>query len=248
MLRDHSTISPSARSLLLLKAQTSLPYARQAAEALFGTPLPDPGPAAEMRRFHFEERARSLDEALAKVKVAAVLELASGLSFRGLELAERAGLAWCDTDLTAMADLKRELLPKIHPGPLPANYAVRALNALDPIAFKQAVAELPAGPIAVIHEGLLMYLDDAEKQQLASNVREALRARGGYWITADVYVQMPGVAPRDARTQAFIEKHKVDEQKFTDLPAAEAYFTSQGFRIAERSSSSPVRATWTMEI
>jgi hypothetical protein len=34
--RDFSTISPSARSLHLVKAQTSLPFARQAAELLWG--------------------------------------------------------------------------------------------------------------------------------------------------------------------------------------------------------------------
>jgi len=34
--RDFSTISPSAKSLLLVKSQTSLPFARQAAELLWG--------------------------------------------------------------------------------------------------------------------------------------------------------------------------------------------------------------------
>jgi hypothetical protein len=34
--RDWSTVSPSAKWLLLLKAQTSIPFAREAAVLLFG--------------------------------------------------------------------------------------------------------------------------------------------------------------------------------------------------------------------
>ncbi len=246
-MRDHSSISPSAKSLLLLKAQTTLPYARQAAELLFGVPLPDdPSPVAVLRRAHFEHRARSLDEALAQVKATRVLELASGLSFRGLSLAEREGVAYLDTDLPGLAQLKGELLSRLHPERLPSSYRVRALDALDPVAFRAAVAELPDGPLAVIHEGLLMYLDDAEKARLAANVREALRERGGQWITADVYVRTERTGVLDERTREFLEQHRVEEQKFADWQAAEAFFASNGFEVTGRLTPTHARQTWIM--
>jgi O-methyltransferase involved in polyketide biosynthesis len=246
--RDFSTISPSAKALLLVKAQTPLPYAREAAEALFGKPLPaDPSPGADIRRVHFLDRARSLDEALAQVKATRVLELASGLSFRGLSLTERdASVAYLDTDLPEMATLKSELLQQLHPAPLPAAYRVRSLDALDPAAFQAAVSELPLGPVCIVHEGLLMYLDDSEKERLAANVHQALRGRGGHWITADVYVRTAQTLPRDERTREFLERHRVDAQKFADFPAAEKFFTGQGFSITQRISRSSARETWIM--
>jgi hypothetical protein len=68
--RDFSTISPSARSLLMVKAQTSLPFARRAAELLWGASAVEEAerktvatPWAVGRRFHFEQRARSIDAA-----------------------------------------------------------------------------------------------------------------------------------------------------------------------------------------
>ena len=66
-----------------------------------------------------------------------------------------------------------------------------SLDALDSVAFRTAAARLAPGPLAILNEGLLIYLDDAEKSRLAANVREALGHYGGVWITADVYVRGP---------------------------------------------------------
>ena len=114
------------------------------------------------------------------------------------------------------------------------------------------MASIPAGPVAIVHEGLLMYLDDAEKARLAANVRGALAARSGWWITADVYVRSAAPTYRDARTKEFLEKHDVEARKFADFAAADAFFTSQGFAIAKRlappSDPWPVRQTWVLEV
>ena len=102
------------------------------------------------------------------------------------------------------------------------------LNALDPEAFRAAVDLLASGPITVVQEGLLMYLDEAEKAALAANVRAALLARGGAWITADVYVRSALQPQRDERTAKFLQEHRVEERKFADFAAASALFESQG--------------------
>ena len=185
--RDFSSISPSAKALLLVKAQTSLPFARQAAELLWGRGAVEEAeratastPGAPGRRDHFERRARSLDEALAALGLPRILELAAGLSFRGLDLAtRRPDVSYLDTDLPEMAALKADLVARLQPAPLRGTLAVRPLDALAPDAVRAAVATLPAGPVAIVQEGLLMYLDDAEKSALATTVREVLLARGG---------------------------------------------------------------------
>ncbi|HEY1694344.1 MAG TPA: class I SAM-dependent methyltransferase [Polyangiaceae bacterium] len=256
--RDFSSISPSARSLLLVKAQTTLPYAREAAELLFGAgavakareeAAADPKVAG--RQKHFEIRARSIDEALAARAASRVLELAAGLSLRGLAMAERADVVYVDTDLPELAATKADLLARLHPAPLDGVLLVRALDALDTAAFQATVAAIPAGPLAVVHEGLLMYLRDDEKARLAANVREALLARGGAWITADVYVRGPTRVHRDAKTQAFLDRHNVEDNKFASFAAAAAFFAAQGFALTAGLRSPddpwPVRETWVLE-
>src|ERR1700722_18996640 len=169
--RDFSTISPSARSLLMVKAQTSLPFARQAAQLVWGTSAVEEAeretvatPGAVGRRFHFEQRARSIDAAIESLGSTRILEVAAGLSFRGLDLAaRRADVIYLDTDLPPMAATKADLVRRLHPEPLPGTLLVNPLNALDPEAFRASVDLLPSGTIAVVQEGLLMYLDDAEK-------------------------------------------------------------------------------------
>jgi O-methyltransferase involved in polyketide biosynthesis len=256
--RDFSTISPSARALLLVKAQTSVPYAREAAELLFGAEAiakareeAASNPATAGRQKHFELRARSIDEALAARGATRVLELAAGLSFRGLAMAQREGVVYVDSDLPELAATKADVVARLHPAPLAGVLRVCALNALDTDAFRAAVAEIPAGPLAIVHEGLLMYLSAEEKARLAANVRETLVARGGAWITADIYVRTNARVARDEKTQRFVDQHNVEENKFASFADAAAFFAAQGFTLAAGlrppEDPWPVRETWVLE-
>jgi O-methyltransferase involved in polyketide biosynthesis len=255
--RDFSTISPSAHSLLVMRAQAGLPFARQAAELLLGAD----GMAAEiarltaiagadLRRAHFEERYRSIDTLLAESGATRILEIAGGLSFRGLALALHQPVAYLDTDLPAMAETKARIVDALDAGPLVGDLRVRALNALDTDGFRAAAAELPAGPFAIVNEGLLMYLDPDEKRRLAAHIRDALTARGGVWITADIYLRSAADARigQDERLRAFLAAHKVEEQKFESRAAAESFFTDTGFAIQRRLTRSPeaIRETWAL--
>ena len=113
-----------------------------------------------------------------------------------------------------------------------------------------AVSSIPGGPLAIVHEGLLMYLDDAEKGRLAAGVRTALLARGGWWVTADVYVRSDAPTLRDERTRKFLEAHHVEERKFASYEEAEAFFTGHGFDISRRVPTPydpwPTRQTWAL--
>ena len=252
--RDYSSISPSAKSLLLVKAQTDLPFARRAAELLFGAEFvareSSTDPPAMLRRTHFELRARSLDEALRHLGATSILEIAAGLSFRGLALAARENVAYVDTDLPELASTKADLVAQLHPAPLVGSLRVQSLDALDADAFRRTVHDMPDRPMAIVHEGLLMYLGGEEKVRLAASVREALLERGGAWITADVYVRSEGHLLRDEKTQAFLAEHRVEENKFPDWVAADGFFTSNGFtiehRLAPPDDSWRVRETWTL--
>jgi O-methyltransferase involved in polyketide biosynthesis len=205
---------------------------------------------ADLRRAHFQDRYRSIDTLLAESGATRVLEIAGGLSFRGLALAQRQPITYLDTDLPAMAETKARIIAALDAGPLVGELRVRALNALDTDDFRAAVAELPAGPFAIVNEGLLMYLDPDEKRRLAGHIRDALTARGGVWITADIYLRGATDARigQDERLRAFLAAHKVEEQKFESRAAAEAFFTDAGLAIQRRLTRSPdaIRETWVL--
>ncbi len=258
--RDYSSISPSALSLLLMKSGSAIPYAREAAAILWGERAPQEladalvEENARRRLRHFVGRYQSLDTLLAESGCSNVLELGAGLSFRGLELARTASTFYVDTDLPNIVSLKSDLIAKLPPHPLLGTLRVEALNALDSAAFAATVASFPPGPLAIANEGLLVYLDEHEKAQLAANVRTALRARGGVWLTADVYIQNPGgSAPNVSygRSREFLDKHRVEQNKFSDWSAAEHFFTENGFTIVKKLAHEHplhIRESWVLGV
>ena len=258
--RDFSSISPSALSLLLMKAESSIPYAKEAAAALWGEQAPrelaDALVAENARRRlrHFVNRYRSLDQLLSESGCSNVLELGAGLSFRGLELARTTTTFYIDTDLPNIVTLKTDLIDRLAARDRLGTLRVQSLNALDGAAFRATVDEFPPGPLAIANEGLLVYLDEREKAALASNVRAALQARGGVWLTADVYIQNPGgSAPNVSygRSREFLDKHRVEQNKFVDWAAAERFFTGHGFRIDRKLAHEHplhIRESWALTL
>jgi O-methyltransferase involved in polyketide biosynthesis len=256
--RDYSSISPSALSLLLMKAQTSLPFAREAAALVYGHAAPAElaeamkGGGATRNLKHFQKRYRSLDTLLRESGLPRVLEIGAGLSFRGLELARTSATHYIDSDLPEIAELKASLIAKLCPEPLVGTLDVRALDALDGEAFDATVERLPNGPIAIVNEGLLIYLDELEKERLARHVRKALLRRGGVWLTADVYIRNPADYPSvfaEPTARAFLDQHRVDDNKFSSWAAAERFFEASGFTIQRKlvpEHSRHVRESWAL--
>jgi len=270
--RDPATISPSAYSLLLMKARTSIPYAREAAALLQKKSAPTepalPSVPADAPVFdtaaywasvlHFESRYWSINQLLADLTATNILEISSGFSFRGLALSNTLPVYYIDTDLPNIIAGKQGFVDAFTAAPNPAepnqpptkanpagHYELHPLNALDPAAFEAIIARFPPGPLTIVNEGLLVYLDDTEKKQLCANIRKALLNRGGHWITADIYVRkgerteaasQPAEAAKPADNQhplwrKWSEEHKLEEKKFTSFHDAEAFFNAAGFKL-----------------
>jgi len=294
--RNYNTISPSARSLLLLKGHTTIPYARQAA-ALIQYPGPyEPDfsnryPGFWIRVMHFEARYQSIN-ALIPSDAVNILEISSGFSFRGLALATERPVNYVDTDLPDVIATKQKMIdalmaatpaPASGQPPAPANgqlpapangqpaapangqlaasnngeptlrghYELRSLNALDTAAFQAIVDSMPPGPIrtsqgvvprpgsfdpfaslVIVNEGLLMYLGKEEKRQLCQFISKVLRERGGYWITADIYIRRsmpddPELEQGDTLKE-FLKQHKVQENMFESFEEATQLFADAG--------------------
>lgn len=259
-LRDYSTISPSALSLLLMKSQTSIPYARQAADLLWGDSVPSElaeavaDENARRRLRHFANRYFSLDQLLAEAGCPNVLELGAGLSFRGLDLARRSAVYYLDTDLPEISALKATLIAKLEPARTLPNLRVAALNALDDHAFQALVDSMPSGRLAIVNEGLLVYLSTQEKVLLAKSVRRALARRGGVWLTGDIYVRNPGGSAPTAgygRSREFLDRHRVEQNKFSDFAEAARFFSENGFRPTTKlghEHPEHIRQSWALEL
>src|ERR1700733_498044 len=90
-LKDFSSISPSAKSLLMMKGYTNIPYAKQTAALMQGAEIFDLSFDDKdfwfwVRVMHFESRYWSIDQLLQQTDSKNILELSSGYSLRGLDL------------------------------------------------------------------------------------------------------------------------------------------------------------------
>ena len=131
-----------------------------------------------------------LERALAAGEVAQVIEVAAGLSPRGMRFrARHPELLYVEGDLPGMAQLKREILSG--EGLLGPSHQVVEVDAMledgSQSLRQTGDALLPAGGTAVITEGLLNYLDEAAVRGIWARVAAFLRARGGVYL-ADLSV------------------------------------------------------------
>jgi O-methyltransferase involved in polyketide biosynthesis len=245
--KDYSSISPSAKSLLLMKGYTNIPYARETAAMMKGSEVFDLSFDEQdfwfwIRVMHFESRYWSIDQLLREVKGGNILELSSGYSFRGLDLCARdANVHYIDTDLPEVVAVKRDMMTRLGLGKdLQGRLELLPLNAMDPAAFSVVVGQFESGPVTIVNEGLLMYLNLKEKIRLCKTIRQALGQHGGCWITADIYVRRSAKTiaslPQTDSEKAFFEQHHIEENKFDDYEAARAFFQAQGFELVREAA------------
>lgn len=242
--KDYSSISPSAKSLLLMKGYTNIPYAKETAALMqgpevFGLNFDDKDFWFWIRVMHFESRYWSIDQLLKETGTSNILELSSGYSLRGLDACTKdATIHYIDTDLPEVIAVKQDMIDRLHlQKDIKGKLELLPLNALDEEAFKAVVARFDDKPLTIVNEGLLMYLDTEEKKRLCKTIHSTLRQRGGYWITADVYVKRPAdmraELPKSKSEAAFLEQHNIEENKFDSYEAAEAFFKEQGFELVK---------------
>jgi len=239
--RDYGSISPSARQLLLLKGFGDIPFAREAAQLMlypkqYINNLDNMDFPFKARLLHFEWRYRSIDQLLQDLPVTNILELSSGFSFRGLDLIQHKEVYYIDTDLPEVVETKKKFVAALTPKNSTPQGALQTLplNALHEEQFTETIKLFPPGPVAILTEGLLMYLNPEEKTRLCSIISTVLKQRGGYWIVADIYVRkdidLRYVMVND-NLQSFYQAHNIEENKFESFEAARKFFDGAGLVI-----------------
>jgi O-methyltransferase involved in polyketide biosynthesis len=239
--RNFNTISPSAKWILLMKGHTDIPFARQTAELIVYPEKFNPDFDKKVMTFwartvHFEYRYKSIDQLLEDLPVNNILELSSGYSFRGLNAIKQKDIYYIDTDLPDVIAEKEYFIVvlKNENGSAEGKLELLPLNALDEKQFRGITDRFPDGEIAIVNEGLLMYLDTSGKEKLCHIIHRILEERGGYWITADIYLknQHENLGIKwDDRSQEFFEQHRIEDNKFGSFKEAEEFFKRMGFII-----------------
>jgi O-methyltransferase involved in polyketide biosynthesis len=237
--RNYSAISPSAKALMLFKAHTQIPFAKQVAKALFTTveatdsPVKDFGFWASV--VHFENRYYSINDLVSEVASPSVLELSSGYNYRGLEFAiSSPDIHYIDTDLPEIINCKKEIASSFGNTFLKGKLNYQALNALDEKHFQSVVDMFDQQPITIVTEGLLVYLSEEEKKKLCKTIRKQLVKNGGYWVTSDIYLNHnPGQvgSDKDKKWDKFFNKQQVNQQMFASIEEAEEFFFNNGFLV-----------------
>ncbi len=107
--------------------------------------------------------------------------------------------------------------------------------------FNTVAALLPAGPVTLVNEGLLVYLNTDEKTQLCATIHRLLKERGGYWVTGDAYIKRDMTRLLDQPQETFdenltkfLQEHRIEENKFESYEEAEAFFNSCHFAVRRR--------------
>jgi len=182
-----------------------------------------------------EARFKSVNHILEEHRARQVLELAAGLSPRGMDFAPR-GVVYVEADLPESIERKREIVTAVL-GAVPANLHLCAASVVDREQFLACAAVFDKRPVAITTEGLLRYLTFDEKQRLSANVRELLARFGGIWVTTDVHLRKHMHAHRRAaRLAAETERlgRDLDPNYFDDLDHAQTFFEEGGFAVESR--------------
>jgi O-methyltransferase involved in polyketide biosynthesis len=223
-----------------MKGHTNIPFARETA-ALIEYPKefnPDYG-RRDMtfwaRTLHFESRYWSIDQLLSELPVKNILELSSGFSFRGIDVIMKKDAYYIDTDLPDVINIKKDFVYALKSGKIThGKLELLPLNALNEEQFQRVLEHFPSGEVVILNEGLLMYLDASEKEKLCTIIKKILQERGGYWITADVYLKKKNEEiglEFDNETKDFFYRHNVEENKFESFSEANANFLFAHFLL-----------------
>ncbi|PRY04298.1 leucine carboxyl methyltransferase [Pontibacter ummariensis] len=239
--RDYSLISDSAVTLMLLKAQTNIPYAHEAANHLLS---PEKVKAYSDRNdfgfwasvVHFEHRYVTVNQLIADSKTDNLLELSSGLTYRGHNLLQTRIVKHCiDTDLPDIIQAKKDLATALGiKTPAGGRMQMLPLNVMDREQFNHTVTEFDSGKLLIVNEGLLVYLNKAEIEQLCKTIHTILKERGGYWITSDIYIKHAFVQGSTRQTKewdSFFKRQSVSSFSFADFQEAQDFFEANGFTV-----------------
>lgn len=181
-----------------------------------------------------EARYKLVSQLLREHSVQQVLEIASGLSPRGLEVTNDSSIEYVEVDLPQMMSQKRQIVGALGSK---SNLHLEVGDALDLDSLRGAAAVFDqTKPLGIIHEGLLRYFSFDEKEIVARNIHSLLEQFTGIWITPDITLRtVLKTASTADRKQIDKVGHRIginiDKNRFDNVDEAQKFFENLSFTV-----------------
>jgi O-methyltransferase involved in polyketide biosynthesis len=247
---DYEKISLTAQLAAYMRQFSNIPFASDVAELLhsrevFEGLLKSQQMTGERLTLEdlvwyapiFEVRYKSVSEAIRRTGIHQVLELASGLTFRGLAFTQDPHYTYLETDLTGISAEKQTIITSLRRKYGLADHAnlyFPAVNALDRSQLREAVKHLDRHqPLVVVNEGLFPYLSPDEMRAVVSNIRDLLTEFQGRWITPDfsIKVEVNQVSEQQQKFRRIVTaatEHPMYNNAFDSLEQITAFLNEMG--------------------
>lgn len=238
--KGNESISSTAWTVAHRRTFTDIPYSQEIFDeferilrAQGGSDIPEEFISPQIAP-QIEARYKLVSRLIVENSLQQVLEIATGLSPRGLEMTGDSRIKYVEVDLPTMMSHKRKIVGSLGSN---GNLHLKVGDALDLDSLKAAVAVLDqARPLAIVHEGLLRYFNFDEKAIIARNIHSLLETFGGVWITPDITLRtVLSTASSEDRNQ--IEKVgqrigiNIDQNRFENVDEAQEFFEDLDFAI-----------------
>ena len=250
---DYEKISLTAHLAAYMRQFSDIPFASDVAELMhsrevFEALLQGQQMTPEDLLWYapiFELRYKSVTEAIRRTGSRQVLELASGLTLRGLAFAQDPRYTYIESDLTGISAEKKAIIASLRQKYGLADHAnlhFPAVNALERSHLQEAVKRLNRDqPLVVVNEGLFQYLSPDEIRAVVGNIRELLSEFRGSWITPDFSIkdevnQVSGQQRNFRRIVAAATEHKMYNNAFDSLDQLMAFMHEMGLSAAVHNS------------
>jgi O-methyltransferase involved in polyketide biosynthesis len=245
----YEKISSTAKLVAHIRSFTDIPFTKEIAAASgaekdFQTLTGKSAEFMTQSAFNLEARYKTTDQIIARYHITQVLEIAAGLSPRGLAMTEDPNVVYVATDLPEILEQEKAIAESIlaKSNIHRPNLYYRIANALDRESLLQAAIPFRSDkPVAIITEGLLPYLTRDEKETLAGNIRDLLKQHDGIWITPDVSTKQlwKFISQADDTMQQRMQNisgatgRDMEKNIFEDENAVRQFFIKAGFTIEE---------------
>jgi O-methyltransferase involved in polyketide biosynthesis len=238
---DYRKISSTAAPVVYGRMFSDIPYSKEIAEFCQTELLISDAYRTTNRLIapYIEARFRALTNLLAKSGIKNIIEVASGLSQRGLIMTEDKTISYVETDLPDMIREKEGVIKQLlvqENKEIPTNLHFSELNVLDEKCFKAIIAKLPDGPVAIGNEGFLAHLTREERTTMGKIIRGILSERGGTWITPDIFTsdqlkKLLAIGQGRDVTEDVIRNtgRNYHDNAFKDIEDAQKFFHDLGF-------------------
>ena len=237
----YDRIAPTALMVAHRRSFTDIPYAQEIfkelerGEGVIPAELLTPKIAPQI-----EARYKLLSRFIRESGVTQIFEMAAGFSPRGLDMTDNPEVEYIESDLPNVSLQKRKIIETLIPSGRP-NLHLMTVDATDAVTT-QVTASIfdTTKPLAVVNEGLLRYLNFAEKAKVAKNVHVLLERFGGVWITPDITFKKTLEAENVASNGQVEKIHKLtgintDHNRFDSVDDARRFFENLGFIVESHS-------------